>query len=259
MLGTAAEAAYHRGDYPRAERLARAGLESATDDAGAWYCLMALSVAELARGAYADVVEHSLAAAAIATRPQENLGIAALAAAYASDLDRARTLNDRGLADATSPSMQAWGAYVAGEIDSVAGRRELAEEHYLRAVDLAQRSGATFLVGIATVGLLTVRAAAGRVHDALRGYSDVVDYFERTGNWTHLWVTLRNLADLLRRLGDDEPAAVLEAAADRAPDAPAVGPSTGAPPRAEPAPPAPGRVDVLMAARSAIERNLTGS
>ena len=34
VLGTAAEAAYHRGDYPRADRLARAGLERATDNAG---------------------------------------------------------------------------------------------------------------------------------------------------------------------------------------------------------------------------------
>jgi hypothetical protein len=78
----------------------------------------------------------------------------------------------------------------------------------------------------------------------------VIDYFARTGNWTHLWVTLRNLADLLRRLGDDEPAAVLEAAADRAPDAPA-------PHRApDPAVPVPGRAAVIDLARAAIERNL---
>jgi predicted ATPase len=129
VLGTAAEAAYHRGDYPRADRLARAGLDLATDDAGSWYCLMALSVADLARGPYADVVEHSLAAAALAPRPRENLGIAALATAYAGDLDQARTLNERGLAGAVSPTMLSWGAYVAGEIDSCAGRSELAEQH----------------------------------------------------------------------------------------------------------------------------------
>ncbi|MGH4008829.1 MAG: hypothetical protein ACRDTH_11855 [Pseudonocardiaceae bacterium] len=48
------------------------------------------------------------------------------------------------------------------------------------------------------MGLLTARADAGRVHDALRGYRDVIDYFARTGNWTHQWVALRNLAGLLR-------------------------------------------------------------
>ena len=119
--------------------------------------------------------------------------------------------------------MLAWGAYVAGEIETAAGRRDRAEQHYVRAIDLARTSGATFLVGVATVGLLAVRAAAGRVDEALGGYREVIDYFARTGNWTHQWTTLRNLADLLRRLGDDEPAALLDAAADRAPDAPARG------------------------------------
>ena len=38
VLGAAAEAAYLRGDYPRAERLARAGLERATDDVATWCC-----------------------------------------------------------------------------------------------------------------------------------------------------------------------------------------------------------------------------
>jgi tetratricopeptide (TPR) repeat protein len=252
VLGTAAEAAYHRGDHDRAERLARAGLERATDAAGTWSCLSPLSVVALARGAYAETVEHSLAAAALAPGARENLGIAALALAYSGDADRARTLNDRGLAGAVSPSMRAWGAYVTGEIETAVGRRDRAEPHYVRAVDLARTAGATFLVGVASVGLLAARADAGRVREALIGYREVVDYFARTGNWTHLWETLRNLADLLHRLGDEQPADLLEAAAARAPDAAA----RGAPPK-----PAtvevPGRAAVLEVARLAIERNLT--
>lgn len=267
VLGTAAEAAYHRGDYRRADRLARAGLERA-DDAGSWYCLMSLSVADLARGAYGDAVAHALAAAARGTQPRENLGIAALATAYAGDLTEARTLNDRGLADAASPSMRSWSAYVAGEIETCAGHSELAEQHYLRAIDLARTSGATFLVGVATVGLLAVRATAGRIHDALRGYRDVIDYFARTGNWTHQWVTLRNLADLLRQLDDNEPAALIDAAADRAPDAPAVAvgapdapaadrsADAGPPPHSAAVAPPAGRAAVLELARRAIGRNL---
>ena len=54
--------------------------------------------------------------------------------------------------------MRSWGAYVAGEIENSAGHGDLAEPHYVRAIDLARTSGATFLVGVATVGLLTVRA-----------------------------------------------------------------------------------------------------
>jgi predicted ATPase/DNA-binding SARP family transcriptional activator len=252
VIGAAAQAAYHRGDYPRAERLARAGLERATDDLGTWYCLMPLAWSELARGEYAEVVKHCLAAAALDLRPSEGLGGAALATAYAGDLDGARELNERGRAGAVSPSIRAWIAYVSGEIESRAGNSGLAEQHYVTAIDLARRSGATFLVGIATVGLQTVRAAAGHVGDALRGYREVIDYFARTGNWTHLWATLRDLADLLRTLGDDDPAALLVAAAAEAPDAPAAVPS----PPVVPGTPVLDRTEVLEVARRAIERNL---
>jgi hypothetical protein len=86
-----------------------------------------------------------------------------------------------------------------------------------------------------------------RVDDTLRGYRDVVDYFARTGSWSHLWTTLRNLAELLRELGDPEPAALLDAAADQARDAPRPVPSH---------PPAPGRAQVLDVALRAIERHL---
>ena len=150
--------------------------------------------------------------------------------------------------------MRAWADYVAGEIENAAGHPEPAERHYRRAVDLARRSGATFLVGVATVGLLTVLTDAGRIADALRGYRDVVDYFARTGNWPHLWPALRNLADLLRRIGDPDPAAVLDAAADHAPDAPAVDRGDR---QLEPPTAAVSRADVLRIARDAIERNLS--
>jgi tetratricopeptide (TPR) repeat protein len=255
LLGIAAEAAYHRGDLGLSERRAGQGLELATDTEDAWCCLMPLAVVHLARGAYAAVIEYCLAPAAFAPHPRENYGLAALTTAYGGDPETARTLNDRGLAEARSPTMLAWAAYVTGKIETYAGHRKRAEPHYVRAVELARGSGATFIVGVATVGLLAARAEAGQVHDALRGYREVIDYFARTGNWPHLWVTLRNLADLLRRLGDDEPAALLHAAADRAPDAPAVdGAGPGLP--ATTLTPVPGPEDVLELARRAIDRNL---
>ncbi|HEY5150714.1 MAG TPA: BTAD domain-containing putative transcriptional regulator [Mycobacterium sp.] len=259
VLGTAAEAAYHRGDLARAELLARKGLDRATSNVDSWLCLSALSVVALARGLFAEAVEHSLAAAERAAGSRENLGIAALAKAYSGDFESARTLNDQGLVSAVSATMLSWGAYVAGEIETLAGRTDLAEEQYVRASDLARTSGATFLVGVATVGLLSVRVSGGRIREALTGYRDVIDYFARTGNWTHLWATLRNLADLFRRLGDDEPAGVLDAAADRAPDAPADNRSRTAQasnPGADLDQPIPGRAEILEIARRAIDRNL---
>ena len=252
VLGAAAEAAYQRGDYPRAEQLARAGLEQATDDVEPWYCLLPLAWAELARGAYPEAAAHCLAVAASPHRSPEGFGGAALVTAYAGDLDEARGLNERGRAVAVSPTMRAWIAYVSGEIESRAGNSELAERQYVQAIDLARGSGATFIVGIASVGLQTVRAAAGRVGDALRGFGEVIDYFARIGNWTHLWATLRDLAGLLRALGDDEPAALLVAAAAEAPDAPAAVP----PPLLVPGTPVLDRTEVLEVARQAIERNI---
>jgi tetratricopeptide (TPR) repeat protein len=254
VLANAAEVSYHRGDYDRAEQLARAALDLPGGQASAWYCLTVLAVVALARGAFTDVIELSLDATARRTPPRDGPGLAALAAAYRGDPERARTLHAPGRAAATSPSMRAWASYVDGEIDNCAGDDGRAERHYLSAIELARSSGASFLVGVATVGLLSVRARSGRTDDALRGYREVTDYFARTGNWTHLWTTLRNLADLLRRLGDSETAAVINAAADRAPDAPAT------PRRAAAAnTPVPTRTALLELARVAIDRNLGAS
>ncbi|WP_369133893.1 BTAD domain-containing putative transcriptional regulator [Modestobacter sp. I12A-02662] len=253
VLGTAGEAAYHRGDRATAERLARAGLALTTeDDPGSWICRMVLSVVALAQGAHADSARHALAATGLTSRPRGTHGIAALATAYAGDLDGARALNELGRGRVRSPSMQSWTAYVQGEIESLAGDSGAAEEAYLRAIELARSSGGTFLAGVAMVGLLAGRGRSGRTREALNGYREVIDYFERTGNWTHLWATLRNLADLLRGLGEERPAGLIDAAADAAPDAPA----DDRRPRVPLTGPAPGRGAVLQLAREAIARNL---
>jgi len=253
VLGVAAESAYLRGDYASAERLARDGLAVATDPAGSWICLTSLAVADLSRGAFADVVEHATAAASVAKRPSLDLAVAAMAATYSGDLDHARALHAMVVAVAQSPTDHA--SYVAGEIDNASGRWDQAEQHYTATIDLGRRCGATFLVGIASVGLVTVMAAAGRVDDALRGNRDVIDYFDGAGNWTHQWVTLRNLADLLCRLGDDEPAALIDAAADQAPDAPAAAGDGTPQPHRDPAPTV-CRAAVLDVARRAIDEHL---
>lgn len=261
VLGIAAGCAWARGELDRAERLARQGLRCA--DAGANRCETALAMCALSRGDLAAAVAHGTAAAALAARPDESLGVAAVAAAYLGDLDTARGLNDRLAAVATSPTLEAFHHYVAGEIDAQDGEADRAEQHYERAITLARTSGATFVGSVASVGLLTGRAAAGRVGDALDGYRDLVDYWERTGGWVQQWTTLRNLARLLRTLGDDATALFLDTVADRAPDAPPVGHGESTPYelpadrmadiRAAAA--TAGRARVLDAARRAITRH----
>lgn len=110
-----------------------------------------------------------------------------------------------------SPTHRAFAAYVSGEIENAGGRPDRAEEDYTLAMDLATSAGATFVVGIAAVGLQTLRADAGRVTEALSGYREVIDYWDRAGNRTQQWVTLRNLADLLHQLGQEDLAVFLEA------------------------------------------------
>ncbi|WP_345384724.1 BTAD domain-containing putative transcriptional regulator [Pseudonocardia yuanmonensis] len=231
VTGTAAMAAYHRGDHAQADALGRAALAAGSAPRAAALGHSARQLAALSRAAYDEVLEHGAAAAAVSARPFLNLGVAALAAAYAGDLARARDLRDRTAATAGSPTGRGFAEYVTGEIANAAGDVDAAEPHYLAALDLARAAGSTFLTGIASVGLLSARAAAGRVADALRGYREVVDHWAATGTWTQLWVTLRNLADLLRLLDDPGPAALLDAAADAAPDAP---PRPAAVPASEP-------------------------
>jgi tetratricopeptide (TPR) repeat protein len=217
VLATAARAAYMRGDPATAERRARAGLERATEDGARGRGLRALALAQLTRGEFAEVIDLELAAAPLGPGPNGGLGVAALAATYAGDLARARSFHAGMFADAMFPTLRAFTAYVGAEIDSAAGRLDAAERQYTQAIDLARSSGATFVVNIASVGLLTVLTRSGRTRDALRGYREVVDYFSSTGNWSHLWTTLRNLADLLRALDDPEPAALLDASTDHVP------------------------------------------
>jgi tetratricopeptide (TPR) repeat protein len=252
ILGAGAYAAYYRGDYTEADRLARAGLALDPSGQAVWACRTGRAIAALAGGVFPEVVEHALAAAESEIRPAASLALAALGALYGGDVVRARELQDRAAALAVCPTNKGFAAYVAGEIDNLDGQPERAETHYLAALEHFRTSGATFGTGITRVGLLSAYTRAGRVHDALRGFRDLVDYWQRAGNWTHQWTTLRNLADLLRTLDDPEPAAVIDAAADAAPDAPP--PPDGRKPMRTTD--APGRAEALAAARAAIARQL---
>ena len=197
----------HAGRLPLADRLARAGLNGRPTPRG-HFVASARCPCRPQPGGLRDVSSVPRRGG-VATRPSENLGIAALALTYAGDIGQAQELNDRMAAAAVSPTLRAFGAYVSGEINGPRGARtrprsttpgpptspdlgcDLPRRHRLHRP-------------------LTVLADDGREPDVLRGYREVIDYWDRAGNWTQQWVTLRNLAQLLRRLGDDEPALLLE-------------------------------------------------
>jgi predicted ATPase/DNA-binding SARP family transcriptional activator len=268
VLGAAATAAWIRGELGNAEDLARRGLNAASNDEGRWYCLQALSEAALLSGAHGAARDLAIEAAACYDRPTESYGIAALAAAYGGDIERARRLNHELAAVAAFPTLRAFHSYVTGEIDNVAGLGDRAEKHYARAVELARGSGASLVVGIASVGMLSLRADAGRIDEVLDGYRDLIDHWERQGSWNHQWTTLRNLARLLHSRGDTETAVFLETAADHAPDAPPVSDTSWAWSETQQAPTldedtaqriradaaASSRTEVLEVARGAVNR-----
>ncbi len=66
-----------------------------------------------------------------------------------------------------------------------------------------------FMKGLALVSNTSLRGRHGDARLALRLYEDVIRHWHRGGSWNQQWLTLRNLVDLLARLGADEPAAVL--------------------------------------------------
>ena len=257
VLGVASDAAWMAaGDLEAAERLARRGLELARpdDEMGAKRCLAALSDLESFRGNYDRSRALALEAAGGPREAADAFTFAALAAAYGGDLVAARELNDRS--NPRALTSLGFSRYVAAEVEGIAGDWVAAESHYREALDLAARSGSTFLAGIASVGLVSVLAASGQLHNALVGYRDLIDYWERTGGWTQQWTTLRNLASLLDDLGDHETARFLWSAADHAPEAAAlnaggerggIGVVAGS------------RETVLDAARNAIDRGLESS
>ena len=227
--------------------------------------LDALSTARLYEGrldeAVAAAVEAAqLSVASSAGKPpffrEAMWAQAGFACAYAGRLDDARAYNANGR-DAPYPSGRSIHHYAAGEIENAAGNWAEAQHHYQESIRLSERSGATFLEGIAAVGLVTAQASAGELEKALVGYAELLERWERTGAWLQQWTTLRNLADLLHRLDDRKTATALRAAAEAAADASAPQPVTVDGPRPARRPAAAvSREEVLQTARDAIERHL---
>ena len=115
---------------------------------------------------------------------------AGYACAYAGRLDDARAYNANGR-DAPYPSGRSVHHYAAGEIENAAGNWADAQHHYQESIRLSERSGATFVQGLAAVGLVTAQASAGELEKALVGYAELIERWNRTGAWLQQWTTLR--------------------------------------------------------------------
>ena len=218
VLAVAAWGASKRGDLSGAIELAHRGLAAATDqDPVRRYALFVLGDVALFEGRldeassyYDEVARFAEAAGDTYTHAYARVN-AALPLAYRSGetgaLEMVRVA--RSVAVTTgSPYVIGWADYVLGEaLASVEPSEAIA------AVDAALVSARDtrnrFLEGIALVSAASLQARHGDPQAALPLFGQVIDHWHRAGNWTQQWVTLRNVIDLLARMGTDEPAAIL--------------------------------------------------
>ena len=268
VMAAASQAMTARGQLEAGEVFARRGLELAgdRDSEGRRRCCIELADVDLYHGRLAEACDRYVSLA-VPVWEAVTLDSAAMCAAYSENLEDARRFNDRARDTTTSPSMRAFNHYVTAEIDNVAGDWPSALHHYHECIALAATADTAIIQGVASVGLVSVQAASGQVREALAGYRDLIEHWQRIGAWTQQWTTLRNAADLFDQLGDHELASFLRGAADRAPEASLAGTTTGRPQVTTPdsAPQmaqgidAHRREEVLDITRKAIDRWLTAT
>jgi predicted ATPase/class 3 adenylate cyclase len=268
VMAAAAHAMIARGQLEQSEVFARRGLElaGARDAEGTRRCWMELVECDSYQGRFADAIARSVSLA-VPGWEAFAFDTAAMCATYAGNLDDARRYNERARSNTTSPSMRAVNHYMAAEIDNLAGDWTSALHHYQECISLAATADTAIIQGIAAVGLVAVQAASGQVREALAGYRELIDHWQRIGAWTQQWTTLRNAADLFDQLGDHELASFLRDAADLAPESSRAGTTTGRPHVSDPdstarmahGTDAHGREEVLDITRKAIDRWMTAT
>ena len=119
----------------------------------------------------------------------------------------ALTRDARQFAASGNPTMMAMILYSEGEslleVDPVRALEPIGE-----ALEFAEAVDNILMERLARVSNTSLRGRHGDPSVALRLFEDVMRRW-RGGRWTQLWISLRNLVELLARLGAHEPAAVL--------------------------------------------------
>ncbi len=145
-----------------------------------------------------------------------SLGTQIVIAGKRGDLERMRTLVDEASAIAEptcNPTTMALVSYAYGEAllenDPVQALEPLA-----KALEFARAAGNLFMTGNALVSNTSLRGRHGDPSLALPLFAELIEHWQRSGGWTQLWLTLRNLVDLVSRLGAYEDAAVLYGACE---------------------------------------------
>ena len=101
-----------------------------------------------------------------------------------------------------------WCDFTEGEL--LAGSQpKRALELVDRVVAEADRAGWRMGAGVGRLTASSLRARTADPADAVPGFERLIRHWDRVGDETHQWTTLRNLVELLTRLGAHAPAARL--------------------------------------------------
>jgi predicted ATPase/DNA-binding winged helix-turn-helix (wHTH) protein len=221
-------AATLQGELEMGEHSARAALIAARSANERYLALCALGVVAIYRGDYDSsrrwwrellTVEELQPAQLV-----DGHASLSLLAAYEGEVSEARQHAARAMAMAEasgSPPCIAFASYAAAEAvaaaDYATGVPLL--ETAVREVD---RAGADFSAGLAATALAAALTRLDRTAEALDVVGPLLERWLRLAAWPQLWTTMRILAELLVRNDRPEEAALLLAAAVRAPSAPAI-------------------------------------
>jgi predicted ATPase/DNA-binding SARP family transcriptional activator len=231
VYAMAAAAARFGGDLERAEELCAIGHALAQDDPQCQSYLRFCSADVAVYRGDLERIERLAEAETLAARASDHGGMEALietcrlfVVLYRGDPVGAAAGSLRLQAAAEQEGLLytvAWAKYIRGAALADSAPAE-AEPLLSEALGWARQSADHLLEGVALVSLASLRARHGDPEAALSLFGDVVRYWRDRDDWTHQWTSLRNVLDLLVRVGRHEEAVVL-AAGLRVRGAPAVG------------------------------------
>lgn len=220
-LATAARGAMNRGELDGARRLAESALaEAAPDELATLWARYVLTTVALYEGCLDDAIAHAdqrLELADALGQPYHRAlaGVSrVLALRYRGDGTEAVDAAAEARRDAEAcgnHTARAWALYSGGEalLDSAP---EEAAALLEQAVDAARRVDRRFIEGVTLVSLASLHGRLGRTDRALELFRETIAHWRALGVYTQQLTTLRNLVELLVRVGADEPAAVLHGA-----------------------------------------------
>ena len=217
-LATAARGATRRGDLERSRRYAEAAIAAVLPTSlTATWATQALATTALYEGRLEDVLTLTEQWPGLPDDPGEdyyramNSMLRVLAHSYRGDAAAASTEAEELLASARASGNDtalAYALYSRGE--ALLDRDPSAARSHLEgAIEAARRVEGRAAEGIAMVSLASLHARTGDEQCAIELFAEVIAHWRRLGDWTHQLTTLRNLVDLLVRIGADEPAAML--------------------------------------------------